>query len=103
MQTATYSFTLESTMGPKFGTLRLERHDASLCGVFTILGTANRFCGGSCSAHTCLFPCTLQTEMGPVECQIFLMEDRGVLHGTAKTNRGSMEITGLLCPDAPAD
>lgn len=99
MKHQVYQVTLESSMGPRRGTLTLTEEAGTLCGDFSILGTRNDFSGGRREADLLCFSCTLQTKTGCVVCRMQLHAQGNTLQGTVYTARGNMFLTGTRCTD----
>lgn len=94
-----YSIVLESQLGPRSGTLRLERRDGAVTGLMTLLGHNNPVAGRCSGPDLLSLSHHLRTAVSELACVSELKLEGGQLSGTLYCDRYRMKLHGEKISD----
>ncbi len=91
-----YDITLESPMGPKQGTLRMEVQNGTVTGILSLLGYDNRISGTVCGAGELCLSHLLRSAVSIFQCRSELKLTEKELSGRVCTQHGCWDCHGTL-------
>lgn len=89
-----YKIVLESQLGPREGTLRLENQNGLLKGTITLLGHENPVSGEWIGDHSIRLSHNLHTQISNLSCVSVLEVEGDTITGTLQNDRNVMKWHG---------
>lgn len=90
-----YRVVLESQVGPREGTLRLEEQNGALTGTITLLGVENPVFGQWTGNRSFQISHHLRTKLSDLTCvSVFELDENGGLTGTLRNGQNVMKWHG---------
>lgn len=89
-----YKMVLESQLGPREGTLRLEEHNGEVEGTISLLGYENGVLGERTGGNTLRLSHHLKTIVSDLSCVSLLETEGNKIFGILQNNRNTMQWYG---------